>query len=372
MNSKRNTTAKEIVSALSLLAVTLSAALQTTSLEAAERETVIHVEVVKPTREDVYRRVTLPGSIVPFEKADLFAQVSGYLKWIKVDIGDWVKKGEVLAFVCVPELEAEYAQLEAEFARCKADYELQEILYERKKNLREEDAATVEDLDIARYKVEAAKATADLVRAKIEKVATLLSYREIKAPFDGVVSERFLDTGALIQLSTTTSSTLPIVTVMYVDIVRIFIDVPEPDVSLIKAGLPASISVDALPGKTFTGNITRSSSSLNMGTRTMRTAIDVPNPDHILLPGMYAHVTLELEAHKNAITIPAEALVIENYEKFLYVVKNGMVKKVAVKTGIDTGGKVEITQGLEGNEDIILRGKAAVSEGTRVKVSRGT
>lgn len=329
------------------------------------------MEVVKPTREDVARKITLPGGIVPFEKADLFGQVSGYLKWIKVDIGDWVKKDEILAFICVPQLEAEYDQLEAELARNRADYELKNLMFGMKKGLREEDAATLEALEIARYEMESAKAMVELTEAKIEKVATLLGYREIRAPFDGIITERFLDTGALVQLSTTTSSTSPIVTVMYVDTVRIFIDVPEPDVSFIKVGLPANIAVDALPGKTFAGRITRFSSSLNMATRTMRTAIDIPNSDHVLLPGMYAHVTLELEMHKDAIMVPAECLVIERYKKFLYIVENDIVRKVAVETGIDTGIRIEITHGLKGNEDIIFRGKASVSEGTKVKMSKG-
>ncbi len=366
MSSKRNVLTAFITT------VILSIALQSTSLETRERETSIHVEVVKPAREDIDRKITLPGSIVPLEKTSLFGQVSGYLKWIKVDIGDWVKKDEILAFICVPQLEAEYDQLEAELARNKADYELKHLVFEMKKNLREEDAATLEALEIARYELEAARAMVDLTQAKIEKVSTLLGYREIRAPFDGVITERFLDTGALVQLSTTTSSTSPIVTVMYVDTVRIFIDVPEPDVPFIQVNLPACISVDVLPGKTFTGKITRFSASLNMATRTMRTAIDIPNPDHVLLPGMYGNVTLELEAHKDALTVPAECLVIENYKKFLYIVENEVVKKIAVETGIDTGIRVEITQGLQGNEDIIFRGKASVSEGAKVKVSRGS
>ncbi|MBI5755325.1 MAG: efflux RND transporter periplasmic adaptor subunit [Nitrospirae bacterium] len=368
MNSKRNTIP---ALASSIVFIILSVTLQSASLEAREEEKIIHVEVVKPTHEDVARRIILPGSIAPLEKAALFAQVSGYLKWIKVDIGDWVKKNEILAFICVPQLEAEHNQLEAELARNKADYELKHLMFEMKKNLREEDAATLEALEIARYEMEAARSMVDLAQAKIEKVATLLGYREIRAPFDGIVTERFLDTGALVQLSTTTS-TSPIVTVMYVDTVRIFIDAPEPDVPFIKVGLPASISIDALPGKTFTGKITRFSSSLNMATRTMRIAIDIPNPDHALFPGMYGNVTLELELHKDAITVPAECLVIENYKKFLYVVEDDIAKKIAVETAIDTGIHVEITQGLKGNEDIILRGKAAVSEGSRVRIYRGT
>ena len=353
------------------ITVILSVAFQLIGLEARGGQE-IYVEVIKPRREDVSRKIALPGSVVPFEKADLFAQVAGYIKWIKVDIGDWAKKDDVLAFICVPELEAEYNQLKAELASRQAEYELQQLIYEMKKNLRKEDAATMEDLEIARYKMEAAKAVVELAQAKLEKVAALLSYREIKAPFNGVIARRFLDTGALVQHATTTANPSPIVTVMYIDTVRILVDIPEPDVPFIKAGLPASISIDALPGKTFAGEISRFASSLNLATRTMRTAIDIPNPDRALLPGMYGYVSLELSKHRNAITVPAECLVIENYKRFLYIVENGIVKKVAVETGIDTGITAEIAEGLKGDEDVILKGKAAVSEGSRVRIYRGT
>ncbi|HHT9118732.1 MAG TPA: efflux RND transporter periplasmic adaptor subunit [Candidatus Hypogeohydataceae bacterium YC38] len=338
----------------------------------SRQELIVHVGVTRPHREDLVRKVTLQGSVAAFEQASLYAKVAGYLQWIEVDRGDWVKEGQVLALIDMPEMVPEYEQLKAEYDKYKAEYALQEIIYNRKKNLRAEEAVTEEDLDIARAQFETARANVDIAKAKMERVATLMEYARIKAPFDGVITERFLDPGALIQLGTTATKPSPILTMMDIEMVRIYIDVPEPDVPLIKKGILATLTVSALPGKEFSGEVVRFSTSLSPGTRTMRTEVDIPNPDHVLLPGMFGYVTLILERHNYTLTLPAECLIIEKKEKFVYTVADNKVKKVPVTTGIDTGIKVEIASGLTGEEDIILTGKGSVSEGMQVKLSRIT
>jgi RND family efflux transporter MFP subunit len=336
------------------------------------QELIVNVGVTKPHREDVLRKITQPGNVVAFEQASLYAKVAGYLQWIEVDRGDWVKEGQVLALIDMPEMVPEYEQLKAEYKKYKAEHDLQEIIYNRKKNLRAEEAVTEEDLDIARAQFETAKANVDVAKAKIERVATLMEYAKIKAPFDGVITERFLDPGALIQLGTTATKPSPILTIMNIETVRIYVDIPEPDVPFIKKGMPATFTLSALPGKEFSGEVVRFSTSLDPSTRTMRTEVYIPNPDHVLLPGMFGYVTLVLERHKNTLTLPAECLIIEKEGKFVYTVVDNRVKKVPVETGIDTGIQVEITSGLAGEEDIIVAGKGSVSEGMQVKTSRIT
>ncbi|MGH7801575.1 MAG: efflux RND transporter periplasmic adaptor subunit [Thermodesulfobacteriota bacterium] len=343
------------------------------------------VEVTKPVRKDLARKITLSANVEPMIQATLYAKATGYLKWIKADIGDWVKKDEVLAELDVPEMVKEYDQVkanlreaQASYEKAKADYALQKLTYQRTKDTWEEEPGAVakQDVDIARAKFELAKANINSEKAKIdnaeadmERIKTLLEYGKIKAPFDGVVTKRFLDPGALVQVATS-NNVSPVVTIMHTDTVRGFIDVPEPDVPLIKKGNQATLVVDAFSDRTFSGIITRFADALNPETRTMRTEIDIPNPDHILRPGMYGNMTLNLEVHKNAIIILATALVVEKNKKFVYKVMNGKVKKVEIKTGIDDGIQVEVTEGLTGDEDIIVKGKNTVSDGEVVEVVR--
>jgi len=349
-------------------------------------ETIPSVEVTKPVRKDLARKVTLTANVEPMIKATLYSKAAGYLKWIKVDIGDLVKEGEVIAEMDIPEMLKEYDQAKAKlreaqasYEKAKADYTLQKLTYQRTKDTWEEEPGAVakQDVDIVSAKFELAKANInseeakmDNAKADMERIKTLLEYGKIKAPFDGVVTKRFLDPGALVQVATSSDKVSPVVTIMNTDTVRVFIDVPEPDAPLIKKGNQATLVVDALSDSKFFGIITRFAESLNPETRTMRTEIDIPNPDHILLPGMYGNLTLNLETHKNAILIPATALVVEKDKRFVYKVRGDKVEKIEIKTDIDDGIQVEVTQGLTGDEDIIVKGKNTVSDGEIVKVVR--
>jgi RND family efflux transporter MFP subunit len=346
------------------------------------------VEVKKPVRKDLAYKITLPANIEPLNQATLYAKAAGYVKWIKVDIGDRVKEGEVLAELDIPEMLKEYDQAKAKlreakasYEKAQADYSLQKLTYQRTKDTWDEEPGAIskQDVDVARAKFELAKANInsekarlDNARADMERIEALLEYGKIKSPFDGVVTRRFVDPGALVQAATSSDRVSPVVTIMHTDTVRIFIDVPEPDVPFIKKGNQATLVVDALSDRKFFGIITRFAEALNPETRTMKTEIDIPNPDHILLPGMYGNLTLNLEVHKNAIIIPATALVVEKDKKFVYKVKDGKVEMVKIKTGIDDGIQVEVTEGLIGDEDIIVKGKNTVSDGEAVRVSDGS
>jgi RND family efflux transporter MFP subunit len=360
---------------------------ETNKLKTSEGEKVIpSVEVTKSVRKDLARKIGLPANIEPLYQSTLYAKAGGYVKWIKVDIGDRVKEGEVLAELDVPEMVKEYDQVKARlraaqssYEKAKADYALQEVTYKRIKNIWETEPGAVanQDVDVARAKFELAKANINSEKANIDnaeadmkRIEALLEYGKIIAPFDGIVTKRFVDPGALIRDATSNNSTSPVLTIMHTDTVRLFIDVPEPDVPFVKNGNGATLIVDALPGRRFPGTVTRFANALNPETRTMRTEIDIPNPDHILRPGMYGNLTLNLDVHKNAIIIPDTALVVEKDKKFVYKVKNGKVEKVEIKTGIDDGIQLEVTEGLTGDEDIIVNGKNTVSDGETVKVSR--
>jgi RND family efflux transporter MFP subunit len=346
------------------------------------------VEVAKPVRKDLSRKITQPANVEPMIQATLYAKAAGYLKWIKIDIGDSVKEGEVIAEIDIPEMVKEYDRVKANlreayasYEKAKADYTLQKLTYQRTKGTWDEEPGAVakQDVDVAGAKLELAKANINSEKAKIDnaeadmkRIEALLEYAKIKAPFDGVITKRFADPGALIRDATSNNSVSPVVTIMHINTVRVFTDIPEPDVPFVKKGNQASLVVDALSEREFSGTVIRFAEALNPATRTMRIEIDIPNPDHILLPGMFGNLILNLEVHKNAIVIPATALIVEKDKTFVYKVANGKVEKVEIKTGIDDGIQVEVIQGLTGNEDIVVKGKNTVSDGEIIKVVRSS
>ncbi|HEX9665130.1 MAG TPA: efflux RND transporter periplasmic adaptor subunit [Thermodesulfobacteriota bacterium] len=359
---------------------------ETTTLKGSEDEKgVTNVEVTKVVRKDLVRKIGVPASIGPLHKATLYAKAAGYLNWINVDIGDQVKEGEVLAEMDIPEMVEEYQQVKAKlrgaqanYKKAEADFELQKQTYQRIKDIwaTEPGAVAKQDVDVAKAKFELAKASINNEKAKIdnasadmERLKALLEYGKIKAPFDGVITERFVDPGALVQ-DATSNNVSPVVTIMHTDTVRVFIDVPEPDVPFVEKGDEANLVVDALPGRNLSASVTRFANALNPGTRTMRTEIDIPNPDQLLLPGMYGNITLNLDVIENAVTVPADAITVEKNNKYVYKVKNGKVEKVQIETGIDDGIRVQVVTGLKAGEEIIIKGNNTVSDGDTVKVTK--
>ena len=347
----------------------------------------LSVTVVQPLRRPAVRSITLPATVEAFEKATLYAKVAGYLQWIKVDRGDRVRKGEVLAFIEVPEMESEYrsaqaAVLEAEAAaeRAQADAALKDLTYKRLASVRESQAEVIseQEVDEARAQAEVtdgevkfARARIERLRAEAERIEALMDYARIKSPYDGIVTERFVDPGNLIQNAAASRASAPIVTVMDMDRIRVFVDVPEPDVAEVDRGDPVELEFDALAGKIFRGAVTRFEFALNPGTRTMKVEIDLPNPQHIIRPGMYGRATLRLAEQAEALFLPAESVRADaEGNKFVLVVQDGRVRKVAVETGLDDGKGIQV-QGLHGSEQVVLASPGALEEGAIVEPQRG-
>lgn len=338
------------------LAAALLAALPACSRSGAETDTAapappIHVQVAKVERQDLVRRIRLPGTVRADQAVRLHARVSGYVKSIVKDRGDRVKAGEVIATLDLPELAAEQAG-------AKATFDLEDATLKRLDAIRnaEKTAVTDQDMDVARAK----RATAE---AALKRLETLLAYAEVRAPFDGVVTERFVDPGALVQQG-------PVVHVVDVSKVRVVVDVPEPEARFVKAGAAAEVALPALPGKPFAAAVGRTAETLDPSTRSLRAEIDAANPDGALRPGLYASVTLALETHAGAPAVPSKAVVMEQGKPVLYLLADGRAKKVPVTTGIDDGQKVEITSPLKGDETVILPGAQALTDGARVEASQ--
>lgn len=318
---------------------------------AADAPKPLDVKIARPSRGDIVRYVTLPGSIRANQQATLYAKVPGYLKSIAVDKGDKVQAGQTLGEIEVPELLAD-------LTKYKAELKVAEIDATRLSTARGKapDLVTPQSVDDARGRFEIAK-------ANIERIETLLRYSRLTAPFSGVVTMRYVDAGAFIPAATSGSAaSAAVLTVMDFQTVRAQVGVPELEAPLVREGQPVKVSVEGLPGKVFEGQVTRQSFALDDASKTMLVEADLPNADLTLRPGMYAMIKVGVEKHTNALLIPVEALVMEKANAFTFVADGGKARKTAIKIGFNDGAKVEVLSGLTEHESVILVGKMALAD----------
>jgi RND family efflux transporter MFP subunit len=353
------------------------------------------VDVVKPGGATLVRRVQGNATLEAFEDTDLFAKVSGYLSDVRVDIGDHVKAGQVLAVIDVPEMEQELAEAKAqleskksslESARRqvdhhKADVALQVGLAKDRDQLGQgrqfisdrtldQVHATADiakaDLGVAEANRDLAANQVDVAAATVEKIKTLLTYTQIVAPFDGVVARRQVNRGDLVQAATSTRTT-PLFKVQRIDTIRVFCDVPESEVSHVRIGDRASVNVFGLNGEPLVGTITRFAYRLDPETRNMRTEIDLANTDERLYPGMYAQVSLELDRRNDVLAVPVTAIGSDAQGTFVFTVQDNRIERKAVKVGIRDNGRAEVIEGLSENAAVVVAAKSAPAVGTVIK-----
>ena len=445
------------------------------------------LRVTSPTRGDVHRFVTQPGTIRPLQQATLYARLPGYVKSIAVDKGDAVKAGAVLAELDAPELVLDLARARGELAKAKADvaragaelaksqadiartqaeialaraqaHKAEAELHAAKavaaraqaelpkaqaelnvarldfdrmtegrrkapdlvvpaqvdaakarldtanaqlgvlKAAAEAAAAEAEaanarragteaSIKAAQAHAEAAKASHEAARAVVgafeaavevaqaamQRTGTLADFTRLTAPFNGIVTARFVDVGAFIPAATAgnAAQNAAVVTVMDFDTVRVQVPMTELEAALVAKGQPVKVALDGLPGKVFEGTVTRFAGALDEATRTMLVEAELPNPGHTLRPGMYATVRVGVEKHTNVMLVPSEALVMEKTAAFLFLADGGKAKKTSVKIGFNDGAKVEVVSGLAETAKVILVGKMTLADGQAVNVQEG-
>lgn len=233
-----------------------------------------------------------------------------------------------------------------------------------------EQAAVRASVDVAQRLVAVAQAETQVADASFKRTQTLLAYTRITAPFSGVVTARFVDTGTFIPAATSGNSgqNAAIVTVMDFDTVRVQVSVTELEAALVAKGQPVKVTLDGLPGKSFEGMVTRFAGALDEATRTMLVEAELPNPGHLLRPGMYATVRVGVDKHTSVMIVPSEALVMEKTAAFLFLADGGKAKKTPVKLGFNDGAKVEIVSGLAETAKVILVGKMTLADGQAINV----
>lgn len=352
--------------------------LDATALRAERLPTVV---VENAERADMKQKLTLPGSLEPFEKAALYAKVTGYVEEIRVDIGDVVKKDEVLVKLTLPEMEMELVMAQvgllvetARVHKAEADADFAAIDHKRLAGLHEAHPGTiaVQDVDIAAAQkqvadaqVEIAEAQLEMAKARIKRLQSLVSYATIRAPFDGVVTRRLADTGALIQAGATASD--PIVEVVRTDKLRLVIDVPERVALYIRPGQKIKFSLDAFPGEFIEGAIARVAGALRPDTRNMRAEIHLENADGRLLPGMYGSVSLAFRDFTDGLRIPARALRSSENGSCVYAVEDGTLRKIPVTVLMDDGAQLIVTGRLEPGTALVVVGPLLLQENQRVQ-----
>ena len=356
-----------------IAAAVLSAAWGITSREKAladlGKEThdmaVVTVAVTHPSKGSAAEDVTLPGNIQAFTDAAIFARTTGYLKARHADIGSRVRKGQVLAEIDTPEIDQQLLQARADLASAKANAKLAQTTAERYADLIKTDSVSRQDLDNAQGNYEAKQAAVLSADANVKRLEALQQFRVIYAPFDGVITARNIDIGALIG----GANPKELFHVAAVDRLRIFVNVPQVYTSAIHPGTEADIEIQNVPGRTFKGKMARTAQSIDPNSRTLLTEIDLDNPGGAILPGSFAQVHLKLPTDATTFRVPVNTMIFRSEGMRLAIVRNGVVSLVPVTIGRDFGTTVEIVSGLKGGESVVVNPPDSLADGQTVTVA---
>jgi RND family efflux transporter MFP subunit len=329
------------------------------------------VDVVHPSLGAASDEVVLPASVQGFIDSPVYARTSGYLLHWYADIGARVKKGELLADIQTPELDQQVQQGQSDLATAQANYQLAQITADRWQKLLLKNAVSKQESDQYSSDLNARRAALSAQEANVRRLQQLQSFEKIYAPFDGVITARNTDIGALIQAGENTTPQ-ELFHLSSVDRLRVFVPVPEVYQSVLHSVKQVNLSSDAYPKERFTGTIARSSEAIDPLSRTLRVEVDIENPKTLLLPGAYVFVHLPLPAASQAPTIPSNALLFRQEGLRVGVVRDGRVQLVPISIGHDYGDKVEVTAGLSPDDLVVVNPSDSLVSGTRVEINTNT
>lgn len=358
----------------------------------------VTVGVVRAGRQSLQRTLTVSSELVPFQEIDVYAKESGYVKQLNVDYGTHVRANQVLATLEIPELqlqlkeddaaiknaEAQIPHAQEELKRVEAQQKVLQLQYDRLHGVAEAKPGLVaqQEVDDAQGKalstaaqVEAMKSTLQsaesilaAAQAKREHDQALFDYSKITAPFAGVITQRYANLGTLVQAGTSSSTqALPLVRLSQDDLFRLVIPVPESYVKYIHIGDSVRVNVPSL-GRNFPGKVTRFSVDVREDTRTMHTEVDVPNPERVLLPGLYAEATVTLESKNDTLAIPLEALDQMDGKASVDVVdSSNRIETRQITTGIQTPNDAEVLAGLQEGDQVVVSDRSGLKAGQAVE-----
>jgi RND family efflux transporter MFP subunit len=312
------------------------------------------VTVISSQRPANDANLVLPGSTQGIQEAAIYARTNGYVKEWKVDIGETVQQGQLLAEIETPEVDQQLAQT-------KANYEIAKVTAERWAGLVAKKVVSNQEYDQNEKAYEAAK-------ANYEQLQRLQGFQKIVAPFAGVITARNIDNGDLVSAGTS-GQPAPLFRIAQTDVLRIYVDVPQTQSRLIAPEQSAAVSVREIPDRTFNAKVVRTARAIDPASRTLRTELQIPNADGGLFPGMYAEVKFTLSQDPHTLIIPGNAVMIRSDgPKVLVVDAKNTIRSRAVKLDRDLGEKVEVASGLDPSESLVANPTDALRDGTEVNI----
>jgi len=399
------------ISSIVLAALVAPACSKTEAIEPAgksEKSDVPVVAVAKAASADLSHSLVLTAEFRPFQEVEVMSKVAGFVRNINVDVGDRVKKDQLLAVLEVPELADDMARAKANVDRAKADvaraqdeerrsesaHEIAHISYTRLEQVAKQKPGLVaqQEIDDARSKdlvseaqiasaksaLAAAQQQVDVNNAEVSKVKTMIDYTKVTAPFAGVITKRYANTGSMIQAGISSQTqAMPLVSLSENTLLRLILPVPESAVPSVHIGQQVEVRVPTL-NRSFPGRVARFADKLQLSTRTMDTEVDVSNPTLVLIPGMYAEVNLTLAQKNNVLAVPVAAVDIDSSEgpegskgggsgSVMLVGPDGRIEIRKVKLGLETASRVEVRSGLQDGDLVVIGNRAGLQPGQQVR-----
>jgi RND family efflux transporter MFP subunit len=323
---------------------------------------------------------SVPGTVSPIETVPIYARAAGYIRRIHVDIGSRVRQGDLLAEIEAPELDQQVNAARATLAQTRATLALARANLGRYHRMRADSAVTAQEVDSMEAAFGVATANVSNAGATLQQLMQLQRYERLVAPFTGIVTTRSVDAGALVGTAGSVSTSLPsgagsvtgsLFQLARIDTLRVYVTVPEDNVSGVQVGNPGVVTVPALPGDTLRGRVVRTANALDPAARTLLTEVDVANPTGTFLPNMYAQVQLSLTRASKVLRVPATALVIRDGPPQVIILEpDSTVRYATVTIGRDYGSWVEVTSGLTPGASVVLNPPDALPTGQRVRAVR--
>src|SRR6266436_1049703 len=365
-----------LVAALALSALSLMiysgihsrAAADSRLKQRTEEAAIPTVAVVFPKEGAPTQEIVLPGNTRAFSDAPIYARTSGYLKRWYFDIGAHVQKGQLLAEIETPEVDQQLQQARADLDTAQANLNIAKITASRWQDLVSSGSVSQQETDQAVSNLSAVKSAAESSAANVRRLEQLQSFEQIYAPFDGIITARNTDIGALIDAGATTQQR-ELFHIAAIRTLRLYVAVPEVYSRAARSGAQAAMTLDEFPGQTFHGTLVRNANSIDTASRTLLVEVDVDNPTGELLPGAYVFVHLKLPDQTRSVTIPSNTLIFRKEGLQVGLVRNGKAELVPVKISRDYGSSVEIVSGLQPTDAVIVDPSDSLVAGMEVRLS---
>jgi RND family efflux transporter MFP subunit len=348
--------------------VQVRAAANTQLVHATDEQSTPVVSVTHPLTAAPTQEIVLPGNTQAFIDSPIYARTSGYLKRWYFDIGARVKKGDLLADIETPEIDQQLQQARADLETAQANQQLAQTTADRWQFLLKSNSVSKQETDQAVSNLAAQKATVDSRQAAMQRLEQLQSFERVTVPFDGVITARNTDVGALIDAGAAAQSK-ELFHLAAVDRLRVFVAIPEVYSAAAQTGATASLTLDEFPGRLFHGTLVRNSNSIDAAARTLLVEVDVDNPTGQLLPGAYVSVHIKLPGKIRSVTVPANTLLFRREGLRVGVVRAGRVNLIPVTIGRDYGSTVEIVSGLQPSDSVVLDPPDSLISNTAVRIS---